>query len=117
MDPYGILGIPKNASLEDIKKAYRREAMKWHPDRGNGSTESKERFHQAADAYKFLSENYSRARNDDLGPQSYGSYQSKRSNSEQSEYSSDTQHVQPRSGGKENRYAEDTNYIYHIMVP
>ena len=74
MDPYGILGIPKNASLEDIKKAYRREAMKWHPDRGNGSTESKERFHQAADAYKFLSENYSRARNDDLGPQSYGSY-------------------------------------------
>ncbi len=111
MDPYGILGIPKNASLEDIKKAYRREAMKWHPDRGNGSTESKERFHQAADAYKFLSENYSRARNDDLGPQSYGNYQSKRSDSEQSEYSSDSQHSE---GDPEENFADTV--FWEVML-
>ena len=66
MDPYDILGIRKNATQEEIKKAYRREAMKWHPDRCNNSAEAKERFHQAAEAYKFLSENYSRS-GDDAG--------------------------------------------------
>jgi len=111
MDPYGILGIPKNASLEDIKKAYRREAMKWHPDRCNGSPESKERFHQAADAYKFLSENTSSARNDDLGPQSYGSYQSKPSNSEQSEYASESQYSQ---GDPEENFADTV--FWEVML-
>ncbi len=111
MDPYGILGIPKNSSLEDIKKAYRREAMKWHPDRCNDSPESKERFHQAADAYKFLSENNSSARNDDLGPQSYGSYQSKRSSSEQSEYSSDSQYSQ---GDPEENFAD--TIFWEVML-
>ena len=58
MDPYDVLGISASASLEEIKKAYRREAMKWHPDRCNNSPAAKERFHLAAEAYKFLSENY-----------------------------------------------------------
>ena len=57
MDAYDILGIPKSATQEEIKKAYRREAMKWHPDRCNNSAEAQERFHRAAEAYKFLSEN------------------------------------------------------------
>jgi curved DNA-binding protein CbpA len=70
MDPYDILGIRKNATQEEIKKAYRREAMKWHPDRCNNSAEAKERFHQAAEAYKFLSENYSRS-GDDAGGKQY----------------------------------------------
>ena len=56
MDPYEILGIPRTASSEEIKKSYRREAMKWHPDRNNNSSESMARFHQAAAAYKILSE-------------------------------------------------------------
>lgn len=55
MDPYDILGVDKHASQEEIKKAYRREAMKWHPDRRGNSTEARERFHQAAEAYKILS--------------------------------------------------------------
>lgn len=58
MDPYDILGISANATQEEIKKAYRREAMRWHPDRCNDSTEAKERFHQAADAYKYLTQKY-----------------------------------------------------------
>ncbi len=55
IDPYQILGIDYNATQEEIKKAYRRVAMKWHPDRNRNSSESKERFHQAAEAYKTLS--------------------------------------------------------------
>ena len=55
MDPYVILGVDRNASQDEIKKAYRREAMKWHPDRSGNSAEARERFHQAAEAYKILS--------------------------------------------------------------
>ncbi|MCP4188934.1 MAG: DnaJ domain-containing protein [Gammaproteobacteria bacterium] len=56
MDPYHILGIYRNATQDEIKKAYRREAMKWHPDRNQDSEQAKERFHQAAEAYRLLSE-------------------------------------------------------------
>ncbi|UCH40799.1 MAG: DnaJ domain-containing protein, partial [Gammaproteobacteria bacterium] len=55
MDPYAVLGVSADASQKEIKKAYRREAMKWHPDRCDNSAEAKERFHQAAIAYKILS--------------------------------------------------------------
>jgi curved DNA-binding protein CbpA len=56
MDPYQILGIESNATQEEIKQAYRRLAMQWHPDRNQNSNQAKERFHQAAEAYKALSE-------------------------------------------------------------
>ena len=56
MDPYQVLGVDNNASQEDIKLAYRRVAMKWHPDRNDNSAESREHFHQAAAAYKQLRE-------------------------------------------------------------
>ena len=56
MDPYLILGIESNATQEEIKQAYRRLAMKWHPDRNQDSGDAKERFHQAAEAYKILFE-------------------------------------------------------------
>jgi curved DNA-binding protein CbpA len=62
MDPYHVLGIDYNATQEEIKLAYRREAMKWHPDRNNNSPESRERFHQAALAYRLL---FERATRDD----------------------------------------------------
>ena len=55
MDSYDILGISRTATPEEIKKAYRREAMKWHPDRCNNSAQAKERFHRAAEAYRILS--------------------------------------------------------------
>ncbi len=56
MDPYHVLGIDYNATQEEIKQAYRRLAMKWHPDRNRDSEEAKERFHEAAEAYKSLYE-------------------------------------------------------------
>ncbi len=54
MDPYHILGIQYNATQDEIKQAYRRLAMKWHPDRNQNSSEAKEQFHLAAEAYKIL---------------------------------------------------------------
>jgi len=60
MDPYDILGISENATQEEIKKAYLREAMRWHPDRCDNSSEARERFHRAAEAYKFLTQKYTR---------------------------------------------------------
>ena len=54
MDPYTVLGVDYNASKEEIKLAYRRVAMKWHPDRNDNSAESRERFHEAAEAYRLL---------------------------------------------------------------
>ncbi len=56
MDPYEVLGVSRDASRDEIKKAYRREAMKWHPDRSDDSPEAKERFHQAAEAYRILTD-------------------------------------------------------------
>ena len=98
MDPYAILGIPENATLEEIKKAYRREAMKWHPDRSGNSAEAKERFHQAAEAYKFLSENYSSERNAKSGNQSSREYQYKSSASGRSDSYSNSQYSRNQSG-------------------
>jgi DnaJ-class molecular chaperone len=56
MDPYLILGVPGTATQDEIKQAYRRLAMSWHPDRNPHSNEAKEHFHQAAEAYKMLFE-------------------------------------------------------------
>lgn len=56
MDPYRILGVDFHASRQELKKAYRKEAMKWHPDRNQNSSEARERFHQVAEAYRILIE-------------------------------------------------------------
>jgi len=55
LDPYQVLGIERHASAEEIKQAYRRVAMKWHPDRNQNSVEAREQFQRAAEAYKTLS--------------------------------------------------------------
>lgn len=53
---YEILGVPETATFEDIKDAYRRQAMKWHPDRNpNNKEEAEEKFKQIGYAYKILS--------------------------------------------------------------
>jgi molecular chaperone DnaJ len=53
-DYYEILGVPKVASLESIKKSYRQLALKYHPDRNPGNKESEEKFKEAAEAYSVL---------------------------------------------------------------
>ena len=72
MDPYLVLGVDYNATQEEIKLAYRRVAMKWHPDRNQDSTESRERFHQAAEAYRQLFERVSRERSEDASARTHG---------------------------------------------
>ncbi len=55
-DYYEILGIPKDATEEEIKRAYRKLALKYHPDRNPGDKESEERFKEISEAYKVLSD-------------------------------------------------------------
>ena len=68
-DYYDTLGVPKNASVEDIKKAYRKLAMKHHPDRnqGDGHKISEEKFKEAKEAYEMLSDDKKRAAYDQFG--------------------------------------------------
>jgi len=55
-DYYEILGVDRNASLDEIKKNYRKLAMKYHPDRNPGDHEAEEKFKEAAEAYEVLSD-------------------------------------------------------------
>ena len=54
-DFYKELGVSKDASADDIKKAYRKLSRKWHPDRNNGSKEAEEKFKRVGEAYQVLS--------------------------------------------------------------
>lgn len=66
-DYYEILEISKDASLADIKKAYRKQALKHHPDKNAGSKVAEEKFKIAAEAYEVLSDEEKRARYDQFG--------------------------------------------------
>ena len=68
-DYYEVLGVPKNASDEEIKKAYRKLAMKYHPDRnqGEGGKDAEAKFKEAKEAYEMLSEAEKRAAYDQFG--------------------------------------------------
>lgn len=66
-DYYEILGVSKSASDEELKKAYRKLALKFHPDRNPDDKEAEEKFKEAAEAYEVLSNKDKRARYDQFG--------------------------------------------------
>lgn len=72
-DFYEVLGVAKDANDSEIKSAYRKLAIKFHPDKNPGDTEAEEKFKEAAEAYSVLSDKNQRARYDRFGHQGVGS--------------------------------------------
>jgi curved DNA-binding protein len=73
-DYYKILGVPRGASPDEIKKVYRKLAMKYHPDRNPGDKKSEDHFKEINEAYQVLSDPQKRSRYDQLGD-SYSQWQ------------------------------------------
>jgi molecular chaperone DnaJ len=71
-DYYEILGVGKNATAEEIKKAYRKKAIQYHPDKNPGNKEAEEMFKEAAEAYEVLSDPDKRSRYDRYGHSGVG---------------------------------------------
>ena len=66
-DYYEVLGLDKSADKEAIKKAYRRLAIKYHPDKNQGNKEAEEKFKEATEAYEVLSDDQKRPIYDQYG--------------------------------------------------
>ena len=66
-DYYEVLGVSKGSSLEDVKKAYRKKAVQFHPDKNPGNKEAEDKFKEATEAYSVLSDAENRARYDRFG--------------------------------------------------
>lgn len=67
-DYYEVLGVPKTATKDELKKAYRKLALKYHPDKNPGDKVAEEKFKEAAEAYDVLSDDDKRAKYDQWGP-------------------------------------------------
>ncbi|WP_339634804.1 DnaJ domain-containing protein, partial [Bizionia echini] len=70
-DYYEVLGVGKNADASEIKKAYRKMALKYHPDKNPDNSEAETKFKEAAEAYEVLSNADKKARYDQFGHQAF----------------------------------------------
>jgi molecular chaperone DnaJ len=70
-DYYEILGVSKSATADEIKKAYRKVAMQYHPDRNPGDKAAEDKFKEAAEAYEVLSDDQKKAKYDRFGHQAF----------------------------------------------
>ena len=66
-DYYEVLGVSKDASAQEIKKAYRKKAIQYHPDKNPDDKQAEENFKEAAEAYEVLSNDQKRQRYDQFG--------------------------------------------------
>src|ERR1700736_1641746 len=66
-DYYDVLGVPRTASADEIKKAHRKLALKYHPDRNKNNKDAEERFKEIQEAYDVLSDSSKRANYDQFG--------------------------------------------------
>ena len=70
-DYYEVLGLSRDASADQIKKSYRKLALKFHPDKNPGDVEAEEKFKEASEAYQILSDDETRARYDRFGHEAF----------------------------------------------
>ena len=70
-DYYDVLGVSKTANADELKKAYRKLALKYHPDRNKGNAEAEEKFKEVNEAYSVLSDETKRSQYDQLGPDAF----------------------------------------------
>lgn len=73
-NPYDVLGVPKTASADEIKKAYRKLAMKFHPDKNKGDKASEAKFKEVSAAYEILSDEKKRKNYDAFGSADAGGF-------------------------------------------
>jgi curved DNA-binding protein len=102
-DYYKILGVERNASPEDIKKAFRKQALKYHPDRNPGNKTAEEKFKELNEAHEVLSDPQKRARYDQLG-ESYNNWQQSGGKGSFNWNDWFSQAQAPRSGGAQVEY-------------